>query len=248
VNNLAYSIRKKGLEVAKFNELKMDAEDAGNKVAARGLRDRIDLLNRELELDVAEWVARYQLAEQSIEKLSDYIKARDKIIATDATPNVPLFTSSSNLELKVTLEHAHQFALLDQITQLSSFNPGFTNTQAELEKQQVLSKMMMVNGIEPFLLTLSTEHAQEAGNLLSAMILQQVNTNDLDDVLAGKKGLENYPNLSAAIARLEESASNDLGVSTSALSKISELLAPDAQVFNGHAGLVGQHGDEELFG
>ncbi len=248
VNNLAYSIRKKGLEVAKLNELKMDAEDAGNKRTARGLRDRIDLLNRELELDVAEWVARYQLAEQSVEKLADYIKARDKIIATDATPNVPLFTSSSNIELKVTLEHAHQFALLDQITQLSFFNPGFTNTQAELEKQQVLSKMMMANGIEPFLLTLSAEHAQEAGNLLSAMILQQVSTNDLDDVLDGKKKLEDYPNLSAAIAKLEASASGDLGVSTGALSKISELFAPDVQPFNGPAGLVQQQDDVELFG
>lgn len=248
VNNLAYLIRKKGLEVAKLNELKMDAEDADNKRAARVLRDRIDLLNRELELDVAEWVARYQLAEQSIEKLADYIIARDKIIATDATPNVPLFTSSSNMELKVTLEHAHQFALLDQITQLSSFNPGFTNAQAELEKQQVLSKMMIANGIEPFLLTLSAEHAQEAGNLLSAMILQQVSTNDLDDVLDGKKRLENYPNLSAAIVKLEESASTDLGVSTGALSKISELLAHDRQALNSRSGLEEQPGDEELFG
>jgi hypothetical protein len=248
VNNLAYSIRKKGLEVAKLNELKMDAEDAGNQRAARGFRDRIDLLNRELEIDVAEWVARYQLAEQSIEKMSDYIKARDKIIATDATPNVPLFTPSSHMELKVTLEHAHQFALLDQITQMSSFNPGFTNTQAELEKQQVLSKMMMANGIKPFLLTLSPEHAQEAGNLLSAMLLQQVSTNDLDDVLAGNKTLEGYPSLSAAIARLDEATSNDHGVSPSALSKISELLAMDAQAINGRAGLVEQRGGEDLFG
>ncbi len=230
VNNLAYSIRKKGLELARLNELKLDAEDADNKRLARELRDRIDLLNREIELDVAEWASRYRFAEQSIIQMDEYLQAKDKIIATDATPQVPMMTCSAPLELKVTLEHAHEFALLDQITQMAAFNPGFTNLQAELEKHQVLSKMMMANGMKPFLLTLSDEHAREAGNLLSALVLQQVDTQDLDSVLSGKKPLEEYPYLASTLFALEEAALSGQEFLPNALSRLSELLVPTDSV------------------
>lgn len=63
VNNLAYAIRKKGLEVASLNEARLDAEDSGNQRKARELRDRVDVLNRELAIDVDEWAARYRYAE-----------------------------------------------------------------------------------------------------------------------------------------------------------------------------------------
>jgi hypothetical protein len=48
VNNLAYTIRKKGIEVAHLNDQRLDAEDEGSQSKARQLRDRIDILNREL--------------------------------------------------------------------------------------------------------------------------------------------------------------------------------------------------------
>jgi len=60
VNNLAYAIRKKGLEVAHLNDQRLDAEDEGNRSKARQLRDRVDILNRELAIDVEEWAARYK--------------------------------------------------------------------------------------------------------------------------------------------------------------------------------------------
>lgn len=243
-NNLAYAIRKKGLELTRLNELKIDAEDHGNQSLARELRDRVDLLNREIELDVAEWTARYKYVVQSHAQMDEYLKAKAKIIATDATPRVPMMTPSLPLELKVTLEQAHEFALLDQITQTAVFNPGFPNLQAELEKHHVLSKMMVANGMKPFLLSLSDEQAREAGNLLSALVLQQVKAQDLDEVLTGKMPLENYPSLSLALNKLEDVSANGHSFLPNALSALSKLIDPSNPVAQPHT----NQDEEDMFG
>lgn len=141
VNNLAFSIRKKGLEIARLNNECLDAEDENDTRKARKIRDRIDLLNRELDVDVNEWAARYRYAETSIALMDDYLAAKKRIIATDASLPVPILTSSPALELKLTLEQAHEFALLDQITQMSTFTTGFTNREAELEKIQFYQRL-----------------------------------------------------------------------------------------------------------
>lgn len=201
VNNLAYTIRKKGQEVASLNDKRLDAEDAGDQKAARKLRDRVDVLNRELAIDVEEWAARYRYAEQSVAQLDAYLKAKASVDGT-ALP-VPLLTSGTAAELKVTLEEAHEFALLDQITQTADFVTGFRNREAELEKNAILSRMLEANGLKPFLLTLSAEQAHEAGNLLSSMILQQVRTQELDDVLTGTTKISAYPQLAKTLAALE---------------------------------------------
>lgn len=245
LNNLGYSIRKKGFELRRVNELKDDAEDSGNQSLARQLRDRCDLLNRELDVDVAEWAARYKYAVQSIALMDDYLKAKNRIIATDTnTPYVPMMTASAPLELKFSLESAHEFSLLDQITQTSEFNPGFPNREAELEKHQILSKMMTANGIKPFLLSLSDQQAREAGNLLSTLLLQQVNAQDLDEVLNGKKPLENYPYLASAMVKLEQASGDGQNFMPSVLSAISKLLSPLVP----NAESNSDQDDEELFG
>lgn len=243
-NNLAYAIRKKGLELVRLNGLKLDAEDSKNHRMARALRDRIDLLNREIELDVAEWTARYKYVVQSHSQMDEYIKAKENIIATDANPRVPMMTSSTPFELKVTLEQAHEFALLDQITQTAIFNPGFPNAHAELEKNQVLSKMMVANGMKPFLLTMSDEQAREAGNLLSALILQQVNAQDLDEVLTGRMPLEQYPFLSLAMQKLEEASVDDQNFLSNSLSALSNLIDPCAASMSSYV----DDENEDLFG
>jgi hypothetical protein len=206
VNNLAYAIRKKGLQVATLNDERLDAEDAGDQKKARQLRDRVDVLNRELAIDVEEWAARYRYAEQSVAQLDAYLKARASVEGTSLT--VPLLTAGTAAELKVTLEEAHEFALLDQITQMSEFVTGFKNREAELEKSAILSRMMATNGIKPFLLTLNEQQAREAGNLLSAVLLQQVRTQELDDVLTGKKPLTTYPQLFKTMQLLEDAVKN----------------------------------------
>lgn len=206
VNNLAYAIRKKGQEVASLNDARLDAEDSGNQKKARKLRDRVDVLNRELAIDVEEWAARYRYAEQSVAQLDEFLKSKAAVEGVRLP--MPLLTAGTAAELKVTLEEAHEFALLDQITQTSDFVTGFRNREAELEKNAILSKMLEANGLKPFLLSLSTEQAHEAGNLLSALILQQVRTQELDEVLAGRTKISAYPQLAKTLTALE-SATDD---------------------------------------
>lgn len=226
VNNLAFAIRRKGLEIAALNDACLDAEDGGNIRKAREIRDRIDLLSRELDIDINEWAARYRYAEHSIMLMDEYLATKNRIIKTDAMVPVPILTSSSAHELKLTLEQAHEFALLDQITQMSRFTTGFTNREAELEKNTILSKMMVANGMKPFLLTLTTEQAHEAANMLSALILQQVSTQELDEVLNGTLPLDRYPNLESAFRLLENSANREALNKPGEMSRLASLIMP----------------------
>ncbi|WP_165923875.1 VPA1269 family protein [Paraburkholderia sp. BL9I2N2] len=225
VNNLAYTIRKKGLEVASLNDQRIDAEDEGNQRKARELRDRVDILNRELEIDINEWAARYRYAEKSVALMDEYLATKERVEGTDKAVPVPILTASSPLELKVTLEEAHEFALLDQITQMSEFTTGFKNREAELEKNAILSKMMVANGIKPFLLGLNEQQAHEAGNLLSALLLQQVRGHELDEVLNGKRQLNSYPGLANAFKVLEEHATPEALADRHGASRLATLVA-----------------------
>lgn len=111
VNNLAYLIRKKGLDVAALNSERLEAEDANDHKGARQIRDRVDLLNRELAIDINEWAARYRYAEQSVSLLNEYLVTKTR--AENDGLRVPFLTSGTAAELKITLEEAHEFALLD---------------------------------------------------------------------------------------------------------------------------------------
>ncbi|MFL9964563.1 hypothetical protein PQR02_26550 [Paraburkholderia sediminicola] len=228
VNNLAFVIRKKGLELAKINDERLDAEDSGNKRKARELRDRADILNRELEIDVNEWIARYRYAEKSVALMDDYLATKKRVTGEGANVPVPVLTSSSGPELRVTLEQAHEFELLDQITQMSSFSTSFSNREAELEKNAILSKLTTANDMKPFLLNLNDEHAHEAGNLLSSLILQQVRGQKLDDLLSGKKPLKDYPRLAKAIKLLEENATAEALSDSNQMSRLAALVGKAA--------------------
>jgi hypothetical protein len=97
--------------------------------------------------------------------------------------------------------------------------------------------------MKPFLLTLSDEHAREAGNLLSALVLQQVGAKELDAVLAGEKPLEDYPYLRSTLHALEEAARSGQEFLPHALSKLSELLVPTNPIYRAN-----YDEDEGIFG
>ncbi|MFM0036262.1 VPA1269 family protein [Paraburkholderia strydomiana] len=222
VNNLAYKIRKKGFEVAELNDKRLDAEDEGNQRKARALNDKVELLSRELAIDVNEWFARYRYAEQSMELMNDYLATKSKIVGRGE--KVPVLTSATATELRVTLESAHEFELLNHITQMADFTTGFRNNEAELEKRSVLSTLMMENGVRPFLLQLTEEQAHEAGNLLSSMILHQVEGQDLDEVLNGHRPLSDYPALSKAINMMADQAKTSTDDAPFLSSKLTKVL------------------------
>jgi hypothetical protein len=198
VNNLAYRIRKQGLEVASLSDQKIQHEDAGEKRKAWELGCRIDNMKHTLELDLNEWAARYRYAADSYKLMDKYLAAK----AASGDARVPMLVADAE-DLKVTLESAHEFVLLDHITQCNEFVSGFENREAFLEKNSILSKMMDANGIRPFLLSLTKEHALEAGNLLSNLILQQVESRHLDDFLNGRLPLSQFPVVSHAVSVLD---------------------------------------------
>jgi hypothetical protein len=198
VNNLAYRIRKSGLEIAALSDQKISFEDEGEKRKAFDLGIRIDNMHLALGIDLDEWAARYRYAADSVKLMERYLAMRSE----SGRATVPMLAAEVG-NLQVTLESAHEFFLLDQITQLNEFVSGYENREAQLEKNLILSKMMDANGIRPFLLGLSKQHALEAGNLLSSLILQQVEARLLDDVLNGRLPVSDFPAVSRAIKVLD---------------------------------------------
>ncbi|WP_217465666.1 hypothetical protein [Burkholderia lata] len=79
--------------MAKLNDERIDAEDAGDQKKARQIRDRVDVLNRELAIDVEEWTARYRYAEQSVSQLNAYLETKAKLDGQDLP--VPLLTAGT---------------------------------------------------------------------------------------------------------------------------------------------------------
>ena len=139
VNKLAYAIRQKGIQVAQLNEERIQQEDLGNQQAARNIRDRVETLNRELDIDLQDWSARYKYASQSVELMNEYLATKEKVESDSAPTKLPMLTKASKVDLKVTLEQAHEFALIDHITQMSQFQTGFNNEAVDLKKQKLLS-------------------------------------------------------------------------------------------------------------
>lgn len=201
-NNLIYQIRKKGQELTDARDQLIEFEDTGMKAEARRVRDRIEYLERELQLDLTEWTNRYSYAMASSELLDKYWAKRSDIAESNNLP-APLLTASSAEELKLTLQHSHEFVLIDHVTQLCDFMPGFQNREARAEKTAMLSKVLAENGMRAFLMMMDREKAAVASDLMSTLLLQYVNAQDIDQVLSGEMKLSQIPELEDKINRIE---------------------------------------------
>ena len=208
-NNLIYMVRKKGLELKEARDQLIDYEDSGRVGPARQVRSRIELLERELELDLTEWQKRYAFAMASSDLLEDYVRARASMSGTENLP-AAMLTASSADELKVTLQEADDFVLLEHVTQMCEFMPGFKNREATLEKHKLLSKIMVDNGLSPLLMTMNPKQAEFAGNLMSSMLLQYVEAQDRARLLSGEMRLDDVPGLKGELRELAASLNNEI--------------------------------------
>lgn len=202
-NNLIYQIRRNGEELVAARDKLIDETDSGRRSAATQTRSRIECLERELTLDIAEWQARYEYATTSSNLLDGYIAARSKLVSGDRLP-APLLTQSSSEDLKVTLEQSSEFVLLNYVTQMVDFLPGFKNREAKHEKNQMLAKVLDANQLPQFMLKLNPKQAEDAGNLMADLLLQYVKGQDLSQVLSGEMKLADVPGLGEPMRMLAE--------------------------------------------
>jgi Putative phage integrase len=200
-NNLIYQIRRNGEELAVARDQLIEETDAGRKAAAAHTRSRIEGLERELTLDIAEWQARYAFAMASSGLLDEYVEARSRVVPSDKLP-APLLTPSSSEDLKVTLQESNEFILLDHVTQMVDFMPGFKNREAMHEKHLMLAKVLDANELPQFMLKLDAKQAEDAGNLMADLLLQYVKGQDLTKVLSGELKLADIPALHDEVQQL----------------------------------------------
>lgn len=205
VNNLAYRILRNGQDLADRRNKLIDLEDADNRRESRKVRHHIEALERELTLDITEWQARYQYAMSSSNLLEKYVEARHSVQSSSPLP-VPLLTKSSAAELELTLQTADEFVLIDHVTQMCEFMSGFKNREVVHEKHLILSKILEENGLPQFLLKLDSKKSLVAANMLSSLILQYVQAQDIPRVLAGEIKLSEITGLEEQVLLLAEKA------------------------------------------
>lgn len=221
VNNLAYEIRKKGLALKDERDRLIDAEDGGERTRARYIRDRIELMERELSLDLTEWQARYGYAMASSELMDGYLKARDAVNGKAMYP-VPMVTANSSDDLKITLEEADEFLLMEHVTQASEFMPGFRNQEAMQDKHVLLAQLLAANGIPAkYLVTLGGEQRDTAANLLTTTLLQFVKAQDMRRLVSGEVKLSDIDGLEPAVREL--AAADTLMLTPKNLKKVIPL-------------------------
>lgn len=200
-NNMVYRIRRNGQELAAARDQLIDETDAGMRAASAHTRSRIESLERELGLDITEWQARYAYVMTSSALLDGYVKARASLAVGDSLP-APLVTPSSAEDLKVTLQESSDFDLLNHVTQMASFVPGFKNREASLERHLMLAKVLDANELPQFMLKLNPQDAEHAANLMSDLLLQYVKAQDLPRVLSGDMKLADLPVLGEKLNHL----------------------------------------------
>lgn len=209
VNNLAYEIRKKGLELKDQRDRLIDAEDSGSKSQARFIRDRIELIERDLSLDLTEWQARYGYATASSELMDEYMVARASI--SEGMYRVPMVTANSSTEFKATLEEADEFLLMEYVTQTSEFMPAFRNREALQDKHVLLAQLLAANGIPAeYLVTLSGAQRDSAANLLTATLLQFVQAQEMRSMANGKIKLSEIDGLESAVLNFSKNIGNEM--------------------------------------
>ncbi len=200
-NNMVYRIRRNGQELATARDQLIDETDSGKRAAAAHTRSRIESLERELGLDITEWQARYAYAMTSSALLDDYVRARAKLSEGEALP-APLVTPSSAEDFKVTLQESTDFDLLNHVTQMASFMPGFKNREAAHERHLLLAKVLDANELPQFMLKLDPKDAEHAANLMSDLLLQYVKAQDLPRVLSGDLKVIDLPALGDQLEHL----------------------------------------------
>jgi hypothetical protein len=137
--------------------------------------------------------------------LDQYVEARHAVQSSPLLP-APLLTKSTAADLKLTLQATDEFVLIDHVTQMCDFMPGFKNREAANEKHLMLSKILEENGLPQFLLKLDSQKAQVAANMLSSLILQYVQAQDMPRVLSGDLKLSEMPGLGEQVRSLAEAA------------------------------------------
>lgn len=161
---------------------------------------------RNLEIDVnhmlLEWGNRYRYAMASAELLDAYEKKKETLLRKGVRKDkkaLQLISSNTLEGLKMTILQSNHFVLADHISQGAEFFTEFDNQPAVIERERMLNKLLVDNGMDPYLLKLSRDEALKAGNLLSTMLLQYAGEDKIEKLMDGSMKLEKIPQLKKMI-------------------------------------------------
>jgi hypothetical protein len=171
-NNLMFKLKKTAKIIRELSERALDNQPP---TVIREIQQEIETLNNISNLDWQEWQAIVRLIAKANE-VKGAANGKELIQNT----------------LQAYLQEGTEFSLLHSITMGMELFPAqhkIHNTEAMLEKHEAINRLLMAEGINPFLIALPQASKLCAGNKLSEAIIRSIPTADLDEVTLGGRPL-----------------------------------------------------------
>lgn len=191
LNNLMYSMREKG-EVLKELRLKeIDLEDGDNRRILTETRGRRERIERELKDIMREWHNRYRMYQTSLSMLDAYERQKkrekDAMSKKGGESLMPLLTPNSEEGFKPIAKEATNLGLVRQITLMNEILGNFDLRKGPIkEYEEILNTILMNNGFEAFLLTVSKEKRVAAANMLGEFLINSIGEAEVERLYNGE--------------------------------------------------------------
>jgi len=173
LNDLMFDINKKAQSIKTLNKKYRQSKNTK-------IKGEIELLTEGISLMVEEWGIRYKFIKKSLSMLD--IAENDGI----DTKNALLTNNKLNLDFSI----EGNFGMAFNICRSSEIIEEFDNSEAQLELEMFINKILMHNNIEPFLLRLESEESLKAANLFSEYILKNYNNSHIEELINGRLQLD----------------------------------------------------------
>jgi hypothetical protein len=185
-NNLMFKLKKIAKTIRMLSE---DALENTDPVRAREIQQEIESLNNMSNLDWQEWQALVRLIAEANE------------IKNNA--NGKELTKTT---IEAYMQDGTEFSLMHSITTGMELFPTYHkihNMEAMMEKHEAINRLLMAEGIEPFLISMPYARKLSTGNKLSEAIIKSIPTAELDFVTLGGKPLSDNKLLLTNIKPIE---------------------------------------------
>jgi hypothetical protein len=201
MNSLLLDLRTKARHLSEQRDKAQQLEDSGETKRASLIYDELDLLDREVELDIKVLFRLNEMAKDSSEKADTGRKAAD-----DRQTLTLLIPPEGREKVVTRLELASEFDLLNAIVQdaqiLDATRHVAPTTAVRMLKDKFL-RCLRQNGVEPYLLDLAPQVADAATIQLAKLLsLAVINADERQRILDGKVPISAVPGLTRGIKKL----------------------------------------------
>ena len=183
INTLIYAIRKSSEKLAASRK---EAVVENNLIRKHHLNTQVEKETQILEKMLSEWGLRYRFIQRSLAITNDF----DNYVNSRNTNKSMVMLTTDVESPKVQLEESDELGILNHICQAGALFEEMSIKEAQFDLENILNKLLLKNGIYPFLIMLDQETAKKTSLMLVDGLLAKYNSSELLKMADGNKLLE----------------------------------------------------------